>query len=115
MTPPRAIAMLFRSSSRGSRFMAISAGPLFKFNPSVSFHVKMQDEGRSRCNMGKTLTWRESPYASRRLSVQRAVWLDRRQVRTFLAGDFRRRIEMRQKISPVLMLWVGYAARQKCG
>jgi predicted 3-demethylubiquinone-9 3-methyltransferase (glyoxalase superfamily) len=24
----------------GQRFMAISAGPLFKFNPSVSFHVK---------------------------------------------------------------------------
>ena len=24
----------------GQPFMAISAGPLFKFNPSVSFHVK---------------------------------------------------------------------------
>lgn len=24
----------------GQRFMAISAGPLFKFNPSVSFHIK---------------------------------------------------------------------------
>src|SRR5437868_12128369 len=26
----------------GQPFMAISAGPLFKFNPSVSFHIKCQ-------------------------------------------------------------------------
>jgi predicted 3-demethylubiquinone-9 3-methyltransferase (glyoxalase superfamily) len=26
----------------GQPFMAISAGPLFKFNPSISFHVKFQ-------------------------------------------------------------------------
>ena len=26
----------------GQSFMAISAGPLFKFNPSVSFHVKCE-------------------------------------------------------------------------
>ncbi len=33
----------------GQPFMAISAGPLFKFNPSISFHIKCQtkDEGRT--------------------------------------------------------------------
>src|SRR5713226_7646195 len=29
----------------GQAFMAISAGPLFKFNPSVSFHVKCKTKG----------------------------------------------------------------------
>src|SRR5215831_4954217 len=29
----------------GQPFMAISAGPLFKFNPSVSFHVKCKTPG----------------------------------------------------------------------
>jgi predicted 3-demethylubiquinone-9 3-methyltransferase (glyoxalase superfamily) len=29
----------------GQPFMAISAGPLFKFNPSVSFHVKCRTKG----------------------------------------------------------------------
>jgi len=29
----------------GQAFMAISAGPLFKFNPSVSFHVKCRTKG----------------------------------------------------------------------
>src|SRR5215831_11970337 len=29
----------------GQPFMAISAGPLFKFNPSVSFHVKCKTKG----------------------------------------------------------------------
>src|SRR6266550_3624529 len=28
----------------GQPFMAISAGPIFKFNPSVSFHVKLKTE-----------------------------------------------------------------------
>src|SRR5689334_23341597 len=29
----------------GRRFMAISAGPLFKFNPSISFHLKCKTKG----------------------------------------------------------------------
>src|SRR5256714_15674742 len=45
----------------GQPFMAISAGPLFKFNPSVSFHVKcnMKEEvdviWEKLCAIGKGL------------------------------------------------------------
>ena len=72
----------------GQPFMAISAGPLFKFNPSVSFHIKVQHERGSRCDMGTTISGREGPDAPRHVPIQRAVRVARRQVRPVLAGDF---------------------------
>lgn len=32
----------------GQKFMAISAGPLFKFNPSISFHVKCKAKNEKK-------------------------------------------------------------------
>ena len=87
----------------GQPFMAISAGPLFKFNPSVSFHVKCETkdevdaiwEGLSRG--GKVLM----PLGAYPFS-ERYGWIEDKyglswQVLT--TGE----IEMRQKITPVLM------------
>ena len=39
----------------GQEFQAISAGPLFKFNPSVSFHVNCETKDEVDAIMGKTL------------------------------------------------------------
>lgn len=38
----------------GQPFMAISAGPLFKFNPSVSFHIKCSDRPHPTRPISKT-------------------------------------------------------------
>jgi predicted 3-demethylubiquinone-9 3-methyltransferase (glyoxalase superfamily) len=87
----------------GQPFTALSAGPLFKFNPSVSFHVKfktkeevdeawkkLSDGGKIRIPLGRypfseRYGWAEDRYG---LSWQLA----------FSAGS-----EIKQKITPVLM------------
>jgi predicted 3-demethylubiquinone-9 3-methyltransferase (glyoxalase superfamily) len=87
----------------GQPFMAISAGPLFKFNPSVSFHVKcktkeevdalwgkLSEGGKIRIPLGaypfgERYGWTEDRYG---LSWQL----------TFAGGG-----EIEQKITPVLM------------
>ena len=47
----------------GQPFMAISAGPLFKFNPSVSFPYQVQHDAGSRCDLGTIVTGWEGPHA----------------------------------------------------
>ena len=64
----------------GQPFMAISAGPLFKFNPSVSFHLKWKTKDEVEAFQG----WKSS-HASWQLPVQRAVRLAGRQIWTLLA------------------------------
>ena len=87
----------------GQAFMAISAGPLYKFNPSVSFHVKCKarDEVDSiferLSNGGKVLM----PLGSYPFS-DRYGWLEDKyglSWQVILAGER----EMKQRISPVLM------------
>src|SRR5437879_7800163 len=87
----------------GQAFMAISAVPLYKFNPSVSFHVKCKarDEVDSiferLSNGGKVLM----PLGSYPFS-DRYGWLEDKyglSWQVILAGER----EMKQRISPVLM------------
>src|SRR6266704_3530572 len=87
----------------GQAFMAISAGPLYKFNPSVSFHVKCKarDEVDSiferLSNGGKVLM----PLGSYPFS-DRYGWLEDKyglSWQVILAGER----EMKQRITPVLM------------
>jgi predicted 3-demethylubiquinone-9 3-methyltransferase (glyoxalase superfamily) len=94
----------------GQPFMAISAGPMFKFNPSVSFHLKcktveeldtmwkkLSEDGKVRLPLGaypfaERYGWTEDRYG---LSWQL----------TAVPG-----IEIKQKITPVLMF-----VNQVCG
>ncbi len=59
-------------------FMAISAGPFFKFNPSVSFHIKCKTKDEVDAIWEKLSAGRKSVDAACRVSIQRALWLDRR-------------------------------------
>jgi predicted 3-demethylubiquinone-9 3-methyltransferase (glyoxalase superfamily) len=59
----------------GQPFMAISAGPLFKFNPSVSFHVKSRTKGEVDAMWERPSQGATNPHATRCVSVQRAVWM----------------------------------------
>jgi len=75
----------------GQPFAAISAGPLFKFNPSVSFHARCSAREEVDALVGKALRGRQGSHAARFLSFQRALWLDAGPFRPFLAGDLHRR------------------------
>ena len=87
----------------GQPFMAISAGPLYKFNPSVSFHVKCKAKDevdaifKRLSDGGKVLM----PLASYPFS-DRYGWLEDRyglSWQVILAGER----EMKQRIMPALM------------
>jgi predicted 3-demethylubiquinone-9 3-methyltransferase (glyoxalase superfamily) len=87
----------------GQRFMAISAGPLFKFNPSISFHAKCSTKGEvdaiwdKLSQGGKVLM----PLGSYPFS-ERYGWLEDKyglSWQLILAGES----EMKQRITPVLM------------
>jgi predicted 3-demethylubiquinone-9 3-methyltransferase (glyoxalase superfamily) len=87
----------------GQPFMAISAGPLFKFNPSVSFHVKCKTKDEvdalwEKLSQGGKI---RMPLASYPFS-ERYGWIEDRYglswQLTFADGS-----EMRQIITPVLM------------
>jgi predicted 3-demethylubiquinone-9 3-methyltransferase (glyoxalase superfamily) len=87
----------------GHPFMAISAGPLFQFNPSVSFHVKcrtkqeVDDLWEKLSKGGKALMPIDSyPFS------ERYGWLQDRyglSWQLMFVGD----VEMKQKVTPVLM------------
>lgn len=86
----------------GQEFMAISAGPLFTFNPAISFHVKCQtkdevDEMWQRLSVGGKILMELGAYPF----SQRYGWLqDQYGVSwqlIYTEGDFS------QRITPVLM------------
>ncbi len=87
----------------GQPFMAISAGPLFKFNPSVSFHVKFQtkeevDEIWEKLSFGGKVLM---PLAAYPFS-ERYGWIEDKyglSWQVVFAGN----TEIQQKITPVLM------------
>jgi predicted 3-demethylubiquinone-9 3-methyltransferase (glyoxalase superfamily) len=87
----------------GQPFMAISAGPFFKFNPSVSFHFKcgtkdgvdavwkkLSDGGKARIPLGSY------PFSERYGWVEDRYGLSWQLI--FVGGS-----ELRQRITPVLM------------
>ena len=86
----------------GQPFMAISAGPLFKFNPSVSFHVKCRttDEVESlwkRLSQGGTVLMELGKYPF----SERYGWCNDRfglSWQIIYAGN----IDIKQKITPIL-------------
>src|SRR5215470_11321287 len=87
----------------GQPFMAISAGPLFKPNPSVSFHVKCEakdevDAAWEKLSQGGNV---RMPLGSYPFS-ERYGWVEDRygvSWQLMYAGD----IEIKQRITPVLM------------
>lgn len=91
-------------------FMAISAGPLFKFNPSVSFHIKCRtvdevDTLWGTLSKGGTVHMRldEYPFS------KRYGWLNDKygiSWQIIFAGD-----EKKQRITPVLMFVGSVAGR----
>ncbi|MBI2145507.1 VOC family protein [Candidatus Woesearchaeota archaeon] len=87
----------------GQSFMAISAGPLFKFNPSISFHVKCKttqevDKIWEKLSKGGTVLMElgEYPFSKRYGWVQDKYGLSWQVV---YAGDG----EIKQVITPVLL------------
>src|ERR1051325_8079632 len=87
----------------GQPFMAISAGPLFKFNPSVSFHVKCKTKGEvdaiwEKLSQGGKVLMPLGPYPF----SERFGWIEDKyglSWQLIFAGE----IEASQKIIPVLM------------
>lgn len=87
----------------GQPFMAISAGPLFKFNPSISFHLKCMAKGEvdaifERLSRGGKVLM---PLGSYPWS-ERYAWLEDKyglSWQVIFVGDH----EMGQRITPVLM------------
>ena len=95
----------------GQPFMAISAGPLFKFNPSVSFHFKCRTKDEVDA-MWKTLSDGGKvriPLGSYPFS-ERYGWVDDRYGLSwqliFTGGG-----ELRQRITPVLMFVGGVCGK----
>lgn len=87
----------------GQAFMAISAGPLFKFNPSVSFHVKCKTKEEvdvlwKKLSEGGTVLMELGKYPF----SERYGWL---QDKYGLSWQiiFAGKSEIKQKITPVLM------------
>jgi len=87
----------------GQKFMAISAGPLFKFNPSISFHVKCETKDEvdaiwEKLSAGGTVLMElgEYPFS------EKYGWCNDRyglSWQVIYAGGS----EIKQKITPVLM------------
>ncbi len=91
----------------GYAFMAISAGPLFKFNPSISFHIKckaMEEVDaiwEKLSNGGKVLMeLGEYPFSKRYGWVQDKYGLS---WQVIFAGDPPAGGELKQRITPALM------------
>lgn len=84
-------------------FMAISAGPLFKFNPSISFHVKCKTKDEvdalwKKLSEGGTVLMELGKYPF----SERYGWLSDKyglSWQLIYAGDH----EIKQKITPVIM------------
>ena len=93
----------------GYDFMAISAGPLFKMNPSISFHVKGKtieevDAVWAKLSVGGTVLMElgEYPFSKRYGWVQDIYGVSWQVI--FAEGDFK------QRITPVLMF-----TKEVCG
>jgi predicted 3-demethylubiquinone-9 3-methyltransferase (glyoxalase superfamily) len=95
----------------GQTFMAISAGPLFKFNPSVSFHMKCKTKNEvdaifERLSVGGKVLM---PLGSSPFS-ERYSWLEDKyglSWQVIFAGER----EMKQRIIPVLMFVGGVCGK----
>ena len=61
----------------GQPFMAISAGPLFKFNPSISFQIQCRTAEEVDAIWEKLSKGGKVRMPPWQVSLQRAVWLDR--------------------------------------
>ena len=82
----------------GYAFQAISAGPVFKLNPSVSFAVDCAAP-RGGCALGKARRWRTCAHAAGRIPVQPAFF--RRRAGPFWCrGNWRCRQQRRQGCRP---------------
>jgi predicted 3-demethylubiquinone-9 3-methyltransferase (glyoxalase superfamily) len=97
----------------GQPFMAISAGPLFKFNPSVSFHVKCKTKDEVDAIFGKLSVGGKvlMPLGSYPFS-DRYGWLEDKyglSWQVILAGE----PEMNRESFPCSCLWAGFAAKRK--
>jgi len=87
----------------GQAFMAISAGPLFKFNPSISFHVKCRtkdevDATWEKLSEGGTVLMELGKYPF----SEKYGWLQDKyglSWQLIFAGDS----EIKQRITPILM------------
>ena len=84
-TPSGTVDLVTIELSR-QQFALISAGPLFKFNPSVSFLVacKTKDEVDA---IWEKLSEGGTALMAWQISIQRKVWMDAGQVRSFVASD----------------------------
>jgi len=87
----------------GQPFMAISAGPLFKFNPSVSFHAKCKTKSEVDAIFGKLseggrvlMPLGQYPFS------ERYGWLEDRYGLSWQVFSVGER-EVKQRITPVLM------------
>jgi predicted 3-demethylubiquinone-9 3-methyltransferase (glyoxalase superfamily) len=87
----------------GQSFMAISAGPIFKFNPSISFHIKCKTVGEvdvmwNKLSQGGTVLMElgEYPFSKRYGWIQDKYGLSWQIIFT---GES----EIKQRIIPVLM------------
>ena len=93
----------------GQSFMAISAGPLFRFNPSVSFHVKCKTKSEvdtiwEKLSKGGKVLMELGSYPF----SQRYGWCNDRYGLSWQV-IFAGKSEIKQKITPVLM-FVGKVA-----
>lgn len=95
----------------GQPFMAISAGPLFKFNPSVSFHVKCGTKDEVEAIWGKIsvggqvlMELGEYPWSERYGWTQDRYGLSWQLI---FAGEG----EIKQRITPVLMFVGGVCGK----
>jgi predicted 3-demethylubiquinone-9 3-methyltransferase (glyoxalase superfamily) len=108
---PSGDALVVSFELHGQQFMAISAGPLFKFNPSVSFHVKCKTKHEVDSLWGKLsvggkvlMELGQYPWS------ERYGWLQDRyglSWQLIFAGDG----AILQKITPVLMFVGGVCGR----
>jgi predicted 3-demethylubiquinone-9 3-methyltransferase (glyoxalase superfamily) len=95
----------------GQPFMAISAGPLFKFNPSVSLHVKFQTKEEVDAAWGKLSRGGKvlMPLGSYPFS-ERFGWVEDQYGLSWQL-IFAGRSEIKQKITPVLMFVGGVCGK----
>ncbi len=106
---PSGSADIVRFDILGHEFMAISAGPLFKINPSISFHVKCKkveevDEIWEKLSLGGTVMMElgEYPFSKRYGWIQDKYGVSWQVI--YAEGDYL------QRIIPVLMF-----TRDVCG
>lgn len=110
-SPPAGDTDIVSFTLAGQSFMAISAGPVFKFNPSISFHVKCKtaeevDALWAKLSPGGTVLMElgEYPFSKRYGWLQDKYGLS---WQIIFAGEG----ELTQKIVPVLMFVGGVSGK----